>query len=46
MKETPARKKRPYRAPTVATEKVYERFSLACGKSNSMVPNCQMNLMS
>jgi len=28
------KKKRPYKRPTVRTEKVYERKSLACGKAN------------
>ena len=46
MKPRPTRKRKPYRAPAVTTERVYERFGLACGKANGMIPNCSMNLMS
>lgn len=45
MKKEP-KKRRPYRAPKVATERIYERYGLACGKEVPMVPNCSMNLMS
>lgn len=37
------KKKRPYRRPTVRTEKVYERKSLACGKSTPMTFACIAN---
>ena len=38
------KKKRPYKAPTVRTEKVYERKSLACGKSSTMTFACIANI--
>jgi hypothetical protein len=38
------KKKRPYRKPEVRTEKVYERKSLACGKSSAMSAVCIVNL--
>lgn len=37
------KKKRPYKRPTVRTEKVYERKSLACGKSSPMSAVCISN---
>ena len=37
------KKKRPYRRPSVRTEKVFERKSLACGKSSSMTFACIAN---
>lgn len=37
------KKKRPYRRPTVRTEKVFERKSLACGKSSPMSVACIAN---
>ncbi len=37
------KKKRPYKRPTVRTEKVYERKSLACGKSSPMTFSCIAN---
>jgi hypothetical protein len=37
------KKKRPYKRPSVRTEKVFERKSLACGKSSSMVFACLAN---
>jgi len=37
------KKKRPYKRPSVRTEKVYERKSLACGKSSFMVFACLAN---
>ena len=38
------KKKRPYKRPRVRTEKVYERKSLACGKSNAGSVACLANL--
>jgi hypothetical protein len=38
-----SKKKRPYKRPTVRTEKVYERKSLACGKSSSVTLSCKIN---
>jgi hypothetical protein len=37
------KKKRPYKRPSVRTEKVYERKSLACGKSSPMNFACLAN---
>ncbi len=37
------KKKRPYKPPTIRTEKVYERRSLACGKANPMAFACFSN---
>ncbi len=37
------KKRRPYRKPTVKTEKVFERKSLACGKSSPMSFACLSN---
>ena len=37
------KKKRPYKRPAVRTEKVYERKSLACGKSSVMTFACIAN---
>ena len=37
------KKRKPYRAPTVRSEKVYERKSLACGKSSPMAIACIAN---
>jgi hypothetical protein len=37
------KKKRPYKRPGVRTEKVYERKSLACGKSSAMTLACLAN---
>jgi hypothetical protein len=37
------KKKRPYKRPSVRTEKVYERKSLACGKSSPMTFVCLAN---
>ena len=37
------KKKRPYKRPAVRTEKVYERKSLACGKSSPMTFACLAN---
>ena len=38
------KKKKPYKRPTLRTEKVYERKSLACGKSNPISFACLANL--
>jgi len=38
------KKKKPYQRPTVRTEKVYERKSLACGKSTPSRFACLANL--
>ena len=38
------KKKKPYKKPIVRTEKVYERKSLACGKSTSMSTACILNI--
>jgi hypothetical protein len=38
------KKKRPYKKPVVRTEKVYERKSLACGKSSGMSTVCILNI--
>lgn len=38
------KKKKPYKKPVVRTEKVYERKSLACGKSSSMSTACILNV--
>ena len=37
------KKKRPYKRPSVRTDKVYERKSLACGKSSPMSFACIAN---
>jgi len=37
------KKRKPYRRPTVRSEKVYERKSLACGKSSPMNIACIAN---
>ena len=46
MKPKPRARRRPYRAPQVSTERIYERYGLACGKQNPMDPNCLKNIMS
>ncbi len=38
------KKKKPYKKPVVRTEKVYERKSLACGKSSAMSSACILNI--
>lgn len=38
MKQKERRK--PYKAPAVRTERVYERKSLACGKNTGDTPSC------
>jgi len=38
------KKKRPYQKPSLRTEKVYERKSLACGKSSPMSAVCIVNI--
>jgi hypothetical protein len=38
------KKKKPYKRPTLRTEKVYERKSLACGKNNPNSFACLANL--
>jgi len=38
------KKKKPYKPPTVRSEKVFERKSLACGKSSSMSIACLANI--
>jgi hypothetical protein len=38
------KKKKPYKRPAVRTEKVYERKSLACGKSSPNSFACLANL--
>ena len=38
------KKKKPYKRPTVRTEKVYERKSLACGKNSATSFSCLANL--
>lgn len=45
MKGKP-RRRRAYRPPKVVSDRIYERYGLACGKSNPMDPNCIKNLMS
>jgi hypothetical protein len=40
------KKRKPYKKPTFRTEKVFERKSLACGKSSNMAPNCILNFKS
>ena len=40
------KKKRPYKKPTLRTEKVFERKSLACGKSSNMSAACLLNIKS
>jgi hypothetical protein len=40
------KKKRPYKKPTLRTEKVFERKSLACGKSGVGSPACRLNIKS
>jgi hypothetical protein len=40
------KRKRPYKRPVVRTEKVYERKSLACGKSNPSSFACLANIKS
>jgi hypothetical protein len=37
------RKRRPYKKPTIRTEKVFERKSLACGKSKPTSFSCIAN---
>ena len=39
----PPKKKRPYKPPTVRSEKIYERKSLACGKASGMTFACMSN---
>jgi hypothetical protein len=38
------KKKRPYKKPGLRTEKVFERKSLACGKSNTTSKACILNI--
>ncbi|HLY11609.1 MAG TPA: hypothetical protein VKW04_20070 [Planctomycetota bacterium] len=38
------KKKRPYQKPTLRTEKVFERKSLACGKASPASRACILNL--
>jgi hypothetical protein len=38
------KKKRPYKRPVIRTEKVYERKSLACGKSSPRSGVCIANM--
>ena len=38
------KKKKPYRKPSLRTEKVYERKSLACGKSSAASQACILNI--
>lgn len=40
------KKKRPYKRPTIRTEKVFERKSLACGKASNMSTACLLNIKS
>jgi len=40
------KKRKPYKKPTVRTEKVFERKSLACGKSSNMSLACIANIKS
>lgn len=40
------KRRRKYRPPQVVTDKIYERYGLACGKANPMDPNCIKNIMS
>jgi len=44
MSKTGDKKKRPYRPPTLKTEKLFERRSLACGKANRNTSACIANL--
>lgn len=37
------KKRKPYKRPTVKSDKVYERKSLACGKSSPMAIACIAN---
>jgi hypothetical protein len=37
------KKKKPYKPPVIRTDKVYERKSLACGKSSPMSFACIAN---
>ena len=39
----PPKKKRPYKPPTMRSEKIYERKSLACGKASGMTFACMSN---
>ena len=39
----PPKKKRPYKPPTLRTEKVFERKALACGKANPKTFACISN---
>lgn len=39
----PPKKKRPYKPPSIRSEKVYERKALACGKANPMTLACITN---
>lgn len=45
MKTKPRRRK-PYRPPRIATDRIYEKYGLACGKDSAMIPNCAMNIKS
>lgn len=38
------KRKRPYKKPALRTEKVYERKSLACGKSAPASQACILNI--
>jgi hypothetical protein len=38
------KKRRPYKRPSIRTEKVYERKSLACGKAAPRTPVCIANM--
>lgn len=44
--KTPGKKRKPYRLPRVTTDRIYERYGLACGKNSPMDPNCVKNIMS
>ena len=37
------KKKRPYKPPSIRSEKVYERKALACGKASPMTFACISN---
>jgi hypothetical protein len=38
------KKKKPYKKPTLRTEKVFERKSLACGKASPSSSACLLNI--
>lgn len=39
-------RRKPYAPPEIRTDKIFERYGLACGKDNPMVPACIKNIMS